>query len=72
MPSSLQLVARIVTFEAAAAVEASPQLFVMRLLPVVTCLQEVLNLFCQVLQLGSTFLIINSSTSKHQPLPKPW
>lgn len=31
-----------------------------------------LNLCCQVLQLGSTFLIINSSTSKHQPLPKPW
>jgi hypothetical protein len=35
-------------------------------------MQEVLNLFCQVLHLGSTFLIINSSTRKHQPLPKPW
>uniref|UniRef100_A0A383VMF1 CAAX prenyl protease 2/Lysostaphin resistance protein A-like domain-containing protein n=1 Tax=Tetradesmus obliquus TaxID=3088 RepID=A0A383VMF1_TETOB len=37
-----------------------------------TAEKELLNLLCQVLQLGSTAFIINSSTSKHQPLPKPW
>lgn len=31
-----------------------------------------LGLFCQFLQLGSTYLIITSATNKYQPLEEPW
>lgn len=35
-------------------------------------LQEVLGLLCQFVQLGCTYLIITTATSKYQPLEQPW
>jgi hypothetical protein len=36
------------------------------------CMQEVLGLLCQVIELGCTYLIITTATSKYQPLEEPW
>jgi hypothetical protein len=35
-------------------------------------MQEVLGLLCQFIQLGCTYLIITTASSKYQPLEEPW
>lgn len=49
-----------------------PPASVLHMLPWCSWLQEILGLFCQFLQLGSTYFIITSATNKYQPLEEPW